>query len=121
MDKAYLMEMGLSEEAAQQILSTHTKELAEIEFQSQLREAVTAAGGRSHRAIGAMLDMDAIRSDPQPAKALEQALKQLKTDHGHLFADIVPPYAQDPGTKQSPVIQKPVTLAGAIRQKYERK
>ena len=121
MDKAYLMEMGLSEDSAMQILTTHEQELADIQFQSQLREAVTAAGGRSHRAIGAMLDLDVIKSDPQPAKALEQALKQLRAECGYLFHEPAPPYAHDPGTKQSPAIQKPVTLAGAIRQKYERK
>ena len=121
MDKEYLIGMGLTEEAAQQVLATHTQELGEVTFQSQLREAVTAAGGRSHRAIGAMLDIATIKNDPEPAKALEQALKQLKTDCGYLFQDVVPPYAYDPGTKQSPAIEKPVTLAGAIRQKYERK
>lgn len=121
MDKEYLLEMGLSEESAEQILQTHEKELGEIRFQAQLREAVTAAGGRSQRAIGAMLDMDAIKADPEPQEALKQALKQLKAEHGYLFEETVPPYARDPGTKHSPPIQKPVTLAGAIRQKYERK
>jgi len=121
MDKEYLLEMGLSEESAMQILQTHEKEIAELNFSSQLREAVRAAGGRSQRAIGAMLDLDAIKNDQQPEKALEQALKQLKAEHGYLFEDTVPPYAHDPGTRQGPAIQKPVTLAGAIRQKYERK
>ena len=121
MDKEYLIGMGLSEEAAQQVLATHTQELGEVTFQSQLREAVTAAGGRSHRAIGAMLDLDAIKNDSEPDKALEQALRQLKTDCGYLFEDPAPPYAHDPGTKRSPAIEKPATLAGAIRQKYERK
>ena len=121
MDKQYLLDMGLSEEAAEQILSTHQQELRELQFQGQLREAVTAAGGRSQRAIGALLDLEAIRTDPQPQEALKQALKQLKAEHGYLFEDKVPPYAHDTGTKHSPPIQKPVTLAGAIRQKYERK
>lgn len=121
MDKQYLLEMGLSEEAAQQILTTHEQELGELRFQSQLREAVTAAGGRSHRAIGAMLDIDAIKNDAEPEKALSRALNQLKADCGYLFEQAVPPYAHDPGTKRAPAIEKPVTLAGAIRQKYERK
>ncbi len=121
MDKEYLLEMGLSEESAEQILKTHEEEIRELRFQSQLREAVTAAGGRSLRAIGAMLELDAIKNDAQPDKALEKALNQLKADCGYLFESAVPPYAHDPGTRQGPVIQKPVTLAGAIRQKYERK
>ena len=121
MDKEYLLEMGLSEESVNHILMTHEQEIAELNFGFQLREAVTAAGGRSQRAIGAMLDLDAIKADQQPQEALKQALKQLKAEHGYLFEDKVPPYAHDPGTKHSPPIQKPVTLAGAIRQKYERK
>ena len=47
MDKQYLLEMGLSEESAMQILQTHEREIAELNFSSQLREAVTAAGGRN--------------------------------------------------------------------------
>ena len=121
MDKQYLLELGLSEESAQQILDTHQKEIGDIQFETQFREAVRAAGGRSLRAIGAMLEMDAIKADPEPQKALNRALQQLKADSGYLFEDTVPPYAHDPGTRQSDPIQKPVTLAGAIRQKYERK
>lgn len=121
MDKEYLLEMGLSEESARQILDTHQKEIGEIQFNARFNQAVQAAGGRSLRAIGAMLELDAIKDDPEPDKALEQALRQLKAEHGYLFADIVPPYAPDPGTQKSSPIQKPVTLAGAIRQKYERK
>ena len=121
MDKEYLLEMGLSEESAQQILDTHAKEIGEIRFNAQFRQAVEAAGGRSLKAIGAMLELEAIKADAEPDKALKQALRQLKSEHGYLFADTVPPYAHDPGTQKRALIQKPVTLAGAIRQKYERK
>ena len=121
MNKEYLLELGLSEETAAQILQTHETEIAEISFNTAFREAVRAAGGRSIRAIGAMLDMDAIKAEEQTDVALEQALKQLKSEHGYLFEANVPPYAHDAGTRQGPAIEKPVTLAGAIRQKYERK
>ena len=121
MDRAYLLEMGLSEETADSILQTHAAEIADINFHAAFREAVHAAGGRSVRAIGAMLDLGALKNEPETDKALEQALKQLKADCGYLFESAVPPYAHDPGTRQGPVIEKPVTLAGAIRQRYERK
>ncbi len=121
MDKDFLLGLEISEEAAQAIMEEHQRTVQELTFQSQLREAVQAAGGRSVRAIGAMLEIDAIKSAQDPAKALEQALKQLKADSGYLFSDAPPPYAREPGTRQGDPIQKPVTLAGAIRQKYERK
>ena len=44
---------------------------------------------------------------------------ELKTESGYLFAAAPPPVAQDMGKKE--YMPKPVTLAGAIRQKYERK
>lgn len=119
MDKEYLISLGVSEEQAEAVLSKHREEVQELTFQSQLREAVTAAGGRSVRAIGAMLDIDAIKSADEPDKALDQALRQLKTESGYLFAAAPPPVAQDMGKKE--YMPKPVTLAGAIRQKYERK
>ena len=121
MDKQYLLDMGLSEETADHILQTHAAEIGEIQFQSRFREAVQAAGGRSVRAIGAMLDLDTLKNEPEPEQALEQALKQLKADCGYLFASTPPPYAHDPGTRNGPAIEKPATLAGAIRQRYERK
>ena len=121
MDKDFLLSLELSEETAQAILDKHQAVVGELTFQSQLREAVQAAGGRSVRAIGAMLELDAIRSAQEPAKALEQALRQLKAESGYLFSDAPPPYAREPGTREGTPIQKPVTLAGAIRQKYERK
>ena len=119
MDKEYLLELGVSEETAEAILGKHNETVKELTFQSQLREAVTAAGGRSVRAIGAMLDIDSLKNADEPHKALEQALRQLKAESGYLFADAPPPVAQDVGKKE--FAQKPVTLAGAIRQKYERK
>ena len=119
MDEEYLLELGLSPEHAQAVLGKHNEAIKELTFQSQLREAITAAGGRSIRAVGAMLDLEQLKNADEPHKALEQALRQLKAESGYLFADAPPPLAQDVGKKDhSP---KPVTLAGAIRQKYERK
>ena len=119
MDKEYLISLGVSEEQAEAVLQSHREEVQELTFQSQLREAVTAAGGRSVRAIGAMLDIDTIKNADEPHKALEQALRQLKAESGYLFESTPPPCASDVGGRQTQ--QKPVTLAGAIRQKYERK
>ena len=121
MDKEYLLDMGLSEESADHILQTHAAEIRDMEFRAQFREAVHAAGGRSVRAIGAMLDLETIKADGETDKALKAALQQLKSEHGYLFENAPPPYAPDTGTRKGPAIEKPATLAGAIRQKYERK
>ena len=82
----------------------HKARLAELEFDSALKEAVTAAGGRSAKAIRALLDVDALRQSKNQEADIRTALEGLKKESGYLFEEektAPPPYAA--GTGSAPV------------------
>lgn len=100
---------------------THTQELAQLRLQGALEAAVAKAGGRSVKAIAALLDMDSIGESDDMPKALDTALQALKKDSGYLFeqpAPTPPPYARFTGTDGGRET-RPATLAGALRERME--
>lgn len=110
------------EEKYNRAVQAHRQELSELRFASALEEAVKSCGGRNTKAIGALLDLDTIRSQGDPARALQEALEGLKKEHDYLFQpQTPPPYARGTGTREGDHHRQPDTLAGALREKYERK
>lgn len=82
----------------------HKAHLAELEFEGALKDAVTAAGGRSAKAIRALLDVDALRQSKNQEADIRTALEGLKKESGYLFKEekaAPPPYAA--GTGSAPV------------------
>ena len=118
MEKEFLLELGLEEAAVETILARHGQELEQLRFSHQLEDAIRQAGGRSVKAICALLDVDAIRDSEDREAAVAQALKALKKESGYLFADQTPPpYAVGTGVRQS-VGEGPQSLAGALRERF---
>ena len=78
----------------------HREKLAELEFDSALKDAITAARGRSVKAVRAMLDVDTLRSSKNRDADIKTALEGLKKDSGYLFepAEVPPPFAAGTGT-----------------------
>lgn len=110
------------EEKYNQAVQTHARELAELRLQSSLESAVTRAGGRSVKAIAALLDMDTIAASQDVPAALDTALTELKKENAFLFeAATPPPYARFTGSGQGGTQTRPATLAGAIRERMERR
>lgn len=100
---------------------THQQELAQLRLQGALESAVIKAGGRSVKAIAALLDMDSIGASDDVPKALDTALQALKKESGYLFEmSAPPPYARFTGTGEG-TETRPATLAGALRERMERK
>ena len=100
----------------------HAKQLADMAFQNSLSQAVNAAQGRNCKAISALLDIDAIRAAEDPEKALQAAIEYLKGTESYLFGTVTPPpYAAGTGKQNHYQDQAPDTLAGALREKFERK
>lgn len=99
---------------------SYEKQLSDLRFGYSLDRAIEQAGGRNAKAIAALLDTNALRTEKDPAK-LEQALKDLKKDCGYLFRQnqTPPPYAAGTGTQRAHT-HEPATLAGALREKFER-
>ena len=107
-------------EAYDQAAADYETRLAGITFQNALEQAVCAAGGRNVKAITALLDLDALQAAEDSSDALKIALDNLKQQEGYLFTEPTPPpYARGTGTRTRETA--PTTLAGALREKFERK
>ena len=121
MEKEFLMELGIDEVAADTILARHGQELDHLQFTHQLEDAIFRAGGRSVKAICALLDVDAIRASEDRAAATTQALKALKKESAYLFAgELPPPYAVGTGASQA-AEDAPQTRAGALKERFRQK
>ncbi len=108
------------EEKYNRATEEHAQALQNAEFNHNFSQAVLHAGGRSEKAISALLDMDALRENPTQ-EAMDGALQELKKESPYLFAQQTPPpYAPLTGTYPAQN-DTPTTLAGALKQKWERK
>ena len=104
-----------------QAVESHGKELAQVQFDAALRAGISEAGGRNHKAIAALLDLQALQAAKEPQAAVASALQALKKECGYLFGSEQPPlYAAGTGTAGENVRQT-LTLADALREKFERK
>ena len=121
MDKEFLLGLEVTEEAAEAILAQHGKEVSQLQgqyrqavFEGRLQSAILAAGGRNHKAIAALLDVDALM-DADDA-AIDKAVEQVKSECGYLFATAAP-YASGTGAVQ-PQQEKNGSLADALRERF---
>jgi len=101
-------------------LQAAEKSLAQKEFSYLLSGAITAAGGRNEKAISALLDAESLAASEDPQQAVEKALQSLKQECSYLFG-MPPAYASGTGVGEMQTPKAPVTLAGALREKFERK
>ena len=109
-------------EACQQAAAEHEKQLRGITFTHTLQGSIAALGGKNAKAITALLDTETLQQSENPQAAIRQALENLKQSDGYLFADQTPPpYAYGAGTRYGETETAPTSLAGALREKFERK
>ena len=82
----------------------HQAQLSELEFDGVLKDAITAAKGRSVKAVRAMLDVDTLRASKNRETDIRTALESLKKESGYLFEseETPPPYAAGTGTQPLP-------------------
>lgn len=82
----------------------HQQELADMAFDGVLKDAISAARGRSDKAIRALLDVEALKASKDQTADIKAALEGLKKDNGYLFEsyEVPPPYAAGTGTQQPP-------------------
>lgn len=101
---------------------THKQELDRLTFESTVQQAIQAAQGRNVKAISALLDLPAIAASEDRDTALKQALETLKREEQYLFSEQTPPpYAKGTGARTPGNETAPTGLAGALREKFERK
>lgn len=79
----------------------YAQKVADMEFDSILTGAVTAAKGRNAKAIRALLDVDALKASKNQEADIKTALEALAKDNGYLFetTETPPPYAAGTGTQ----------------------
>lgn len=75
--------------------------IADMEFDADLKEAITALKGRNAKAIRALLDVDALKASKNRAEDIKTALDTLKKDNDYLFEteQTPPPYAPGAGSQ----------------------
>ena len=110
------------EEKYNQTVADHKNQLAQMAFEKALGEGIVKTRGRNAKAITALLDVDALKESENQTQAIEEALEALKRDSRYLFeGDVPPPYARGTGAWNGAQEKHPTTLAGALREKFERK
>ena len=78
-------------------------------FDGKIKDAITAAKGKSAKAIAALLDMDALKASKNQDADIKTALENLKKESGYLFEDeqqTPPPFSTGSGTGHG---DKPLT------------
>ena len=110
------------EEKYNRAVQDHQQALNALRFQTALEDAVRAQGGRNAKAIAALMDLDTIQGSEDLPGALKNAVDAVKKEHDYLFVTQTPPlYARGTGTQTGETHAQSTTLAGALREKYERK
>ena len=110
------------EEKYTKAVEDHKAELAELTFRKALEEEITRVRGRNAKAITALLDVETLKESENQQQAIKEALASLKRESRYLFeGDVPPPYAGGTGAYNGPQEKHPTTLAGALREKFERK
>ena len=66
------------EEKYNQAVTAHTQQLAQLQFDGIVKDAVTAHHGRSLKAISALLDLTALQESSDQAAAVQAAVQALK-------------------------------------------
>ena len=110
------------EEKYNQALENHKNQIAQMAFEKALGEGIVKAKGRNAKAICALLDVETLKESENQREAIEAALEALKQENRYLFdGDVPPPYARGTGAYHGSQEKHPTTLAGALREKFERK
>lgn len=94
-----------------------------LAFDGRVKDAITAAKGRNAKAIAALLPLDTLRTSKNQDADLSAALEGLKKENGYLFeADPPAGYARGTGSHQmGDKGEAPLTLSGALHEKYDKK
>ena len=64
--------------------------IADMQFDSTLEAAINAAGGRSAKAVRALLDVDALKSSKDRTTDIKTALEACQKDNAYLFGSDEP-------------------------------
>ena len=92
-------------------------------FDGKIKDAITAAKGKSAKAIAALLDVDALKASKNQDADIKTALEALKKESGYLFEDeqTPPPFSTGSGTghgdKPLTGMERLMAAAGVVTEK----
>ncbi len=92
------------------------KKIATMEFDNMVKDAITAAKGKNHKAIAALLDLDTLRASKNQAVDLQNALDAVEKENGYLFGDdqTPPPYSAGTGSNGNSAYHAEDSLRAAM-------
>ena len=94
----------------------YQQKIADMEFNSVLDSAITAAGARNAKALKALLDVEALKKSKNQAEDIKSAIDTVKTDNGYLFNSDEPFQNPVHQTNNNPINQ----MSGVEKAFYER-
>ncbi len=99
-----------------QAIADHRKQMDDLAFDGILKDAITAARGKSDKAIRALLDVDALKASRNQANDIKAALEALQRESGYLFGDeqTPPPYSAGAGSSGTSVYNAEDSLRAAM-------
>lgn len=85
-------------------------------FDGKIKDAITAAKGKSAKAIAALLDVDTLKASKNQDADIKTALENLKKESGYLFDDdqTPPPYSTGTGTHGGGVYSSDAAMRAAM-------
>lgn len=69
----------------EQSKSEYEAKISDMQFGSTLESAITTAGGRSAKAVKAMLDVDALKASKDQTADIKAAIEACQKEYGYLF------------------------------------
>ena len=92
------------------------KKIADMEFDGEMKDAITAAKGKNHKAITALLDVDALRASKNRAADIKAALEAVEKENGYLFGNdqVPPPYSAGAGSSGASAYNAEDSLRAAM-------
>ena len=93
------------EDKYNQAIADHKKQMDDLAFDGILKDAISAAKGKSDKAIRALLDVDTLKASKNQANDIKAALEALQKDSSYLFGDdqgTPPPYSTGTGGNPAP-------------------
>lgn len=63
----------------------HAAKIADMEFNSDLQDAIRTSGAKNSKAVSALLDLDSLKASKNRGKDIADALEKIKTENDYLF------------------------------------
>ncbi|MEZ3454455.1 MAG: phage scaffolding protein [Oscillospiraceae bacterium] len=63
----------------------HASKIADMEFNSDLQDAIRTSGAKNSKAVSALLDLDSLKASKNRGRDIADALEKLKSENDYLF------------------------------------